>query len=209
MRLSLLFALFLFGSCMANPPEQEDASLAWLAAQEVKVATDLFATEELKFYATPTPEQLRSLARLPNLHTLTIWDEGEWNGPTYPVGKLDDDSLLLISELAGLQTLVVAGWNSFVTDQGLVHLLKLERLKILNLCMTGRITDRGMATLARLPELEILGLTYTDITDQGMAELLAAPRLRQVDYGWTARHEKHLERFRREHPEAGFLIGFQ
>jgi len=198
-----------FISCQAPSHADPGEELAWLTEQGVQVAPDLFATEELKFYATPTPEQLRSLVSLPHLHTLTIWDEGEGRAPTYPVGKLDDASLLLICELPGLQTLVVAGWNSFVTDHGLVHLLKLEGLKSLDLCMTARITDQGMATLARLPELEILGLTYTDITNKGMAELLAAPRLRQVDYGWTVRHGKFLEQFQRDHPEAGFLIGFQ
>ncbi|MHC4823806.1 MAG: hypothetical protein ACYTEP_07285 [Planctomycetota bacterium] len=150
----------LLASCQAPVPDDQDLALHWLKDLGGPAATDPLDTEELTFHATPTLEQLDSLASLPRLHTLTIWDEGEWIGPTSPVGILDDASLRVICALPNIHTLVIAGWNSIVTDQG-------------------------------------------------MANLLPAPRLRRVDYGWTIRHEEYLKRFRTDHPDAGFLIGFQ
>ena len=64
-----------------------------------------------------------------------------------------------------------------VTDEGLRHLAKLPRLRVLNLSKTS-ITDRGLRVLRDLPALESLSVSLTGITDEGAAHLAACPALR-------------------------------
>ena len=57
-----------------------------------------------------------------------------------------------------------------VTDAGLTHLARLQRLTYLGL-RGDAITDAGLAELKNLTDLTGLHLGQTDVTDQGMARL--------------------------------------
>ena len=64
-----------------------------------------------------------------------------------------------------------------VTDEGLIHLLQLPRLRVLRLSRTAT-TDAGMNILAKCETLESIDVSQTQIGDQGVWELRALPRLR-------------------------------
>jgi hypothetical protein len=76
------------------------------------------------------------------------------------------------------------GGTKLVTDEGLAHLARLQRLQELDLSdyPGGQITDRGLAVLRHLPELRRLQMCWQSaITDAGVANLRFCEKLESVD----------------------------
>ena len=71
-----------------------------------------------------------------------------------------------------------------VTDDGLRHLVRLPRLRRLDLTGTA-ITDRGLAVLRELPALESIAVAMTHVTDDGAAVLADCGKLARVDFAGT------------------------
>jgi internalin A len=72
-----------------------------------------------------------------------------------------------------------------ITDQGVAHLARLERLEVLGLQGTA-ITDAGLATVKLLRSLKMLILDGTSIGDAGISNLAAMPELRHLSLNDTA-----------------------
>jgi hypothetical protein len=80
-----------------------------------------------------------------------------------------DDALAVIpNNVTGLALV-----NAPVTDAGIPHLLKLTRLKRLNVAGT-QITDDGLAALGSLHELEWICVNRSRVTSRGVERLKAA-----------------------------------
>jgi len=99
-------------------------------------------------------------------------------------GQATDDLLERISRIEGLTSLKLNG-STAITDDGLQHLARLQRLRHLDLggC---RVSDRGLAVLSQLPELRSVSLSWTGVTDEGAAHLGHCPRLERVDLMQTS-----------------------
>jgi serine/threonine protein kinase/Leucine-rich repeat (LRR) protein len=80
----------------------------------------------------------------------------------------DDDLANLVRDQSGLKTLWLT--NTKVSNEGLVHVAKLENLDKLNLSGT-KITDAGLAPLSNLERLNDLNLSGLPIGDQGANDL--------------------------------------
>jgi Leucine-rich repeat (LRR) protein len=95
--------------------------------------------------------------------------------------SISDDGLRHLQGLTELRMLVLAG-GTHITDAGLPHLLKLEKLE--NLCLTvrpGRVTAAGLADLAKLPRLKALCLAVTEWPGSQTVDALAKlPHLREL-----------------------------
>ncbi|MGZ6099486.1 MAG: hypothetical protein ACXWLL_13905, partial [Myxococcaceae bacterium] len=74
------------------------------------------------------------------------------------------------SGLSSLQTLLLGGTK--VTDEGLVHLRSLKRLRKLSIFDTS-VTDAGIRHIAELPALEVLLAGRSGVTPEGQASLRA------------------------------------
>ncbi|PCJ54865.1 MAG: hypothetical protein COA70_04020 [Planctomycetota bacterium] len=206
-----LLALTCLCSCQSTPRATPLSTLAWIPEQAIQLEANanLLEVETLRFSSTPTPEHLQSLQQLPHLRGLEIWDEGCFRAPDYAIGRMDDAALIQIAKLTQLETLAIAGWNTFYTDAGLKPLINMPHLTHLKLNMTPLITDLAMFEIAKVPNLEKLDIRYTKITDAGLAYLIAAPKLQSVHYGWTQIQTAHAHRFLKTHPDSTFLIGFE
>jgi hypothetical protein len=89
-------------------------------------------------------------------------------------------SLLALKELSQTRKLSLNGHHGArISDAGLVHLYKLDRLQELCLDNTG-VTDAGLVHLKKLDRLERLSLNNTAITDAGLKHLKELRRLRSV-----------------------------
>lgn len=203
--------VLLLCACQTTPHATLPSDLHWLTqeALQLEANVDWQNVKELRFSSTPTDAHLRSLQALPALTSLHIWDEGCFQAPEYPTGRMDDATLKLIAELAQLESLSIAGWNVFYSDAGLRNIAKMPRLKQLKVSMAPNVSDEGMRILAQMQPLTHLDITYTTITDVGLGYLLEAPHLEHVAYGWTQTQELHAQRFLEAHPQATFLVGFQ
>jgi hypothetical protein len=83
-----------------------------------------------------------------------------------------------------------------ITDAGLVHLLKLTKLRKIRLAKTA-ITDAGMRDLAKCEFLEDVDISQTKIGDFGVWELRALPRLKRLNLYLTLATDAGLDSFRR------------
>ncbi|MGD9681743.1 MAG: protein kinase [Candidatus Obscuribacterales bacterium] len=99
-----------------------------------------------------TREGLKLLKELPGLVGLKFGVSDPISGR--PVRKLDDDDLLLLSQLVNLTTLSLRG-QSKVTDAGVAHLSALKNLVEIDLSHTN-VTDRCLASMDKLPRLTTL-----------------------------------------------------
>ncbi|MDP9202253.1 MAG: hypothetical protein M3P26_10050 [Gemmatimonadota bacterium] len=98
-------------------------------------------------------------------------------------GQMTDALLDRFSRLDHITALDLEG-SKGLTDDGLLHLARLPRLRHLNLMGCG-ITDSGLEVLRRLPALESIVLTGTRVTDAGAANLAACDSLQAVNLSWT------------------------
>ncbi|HUE73219.1 MAG TPA: hypothetical protein VMP01_20200 [Pirellulaceae bacterium] len=167
-----------------TPPVFE---IAWLEELHVGVAND---------------EGLRIAARCPSLKFLRVHYAGGINpdGYRYLEGmprlrrlqlgspNLTDDSLRSFSALPALEALIIWRQNHGgvpnVTDKGLEHLVKLEKLWWLEVdTAPGSITDAALAHLRDLPNLQVLRIRGGDFSAEGLLQLKSATRLREVTLG--------------------------
>jgi Leucine Rich repeat len=98
-------------------------------------------------------------------------------------GQMTDALLDRFSRLDHITALDLEG-SKGLTDEGLLHLARLPRLRHLNLAGTG-ITDRGLEVLRRLPALEAIVLSGTRVTDAGVTNLALCEELQAVNLSWT------------------------
>jgi len=121
-----------------------------------------------KMQAPTTDEDLALLAKLTDLRTLKV------DGP-----KLSDAGIAHLSNLENLDVLWLV--NTTITNEGLVPLKKLAKLKELNLRRSEGLTDEGLAHLRDFPSLEYLHLLYNAFSDDGLKNLEGMTRLRLLD----------------------------
>ena len=98
-------------------------------------------------------------------------------------GQLTDSVLARLGQLPHISQLNFGGTKQ-VTDEGLAHLARLQRLQELDLSdyPGGQITDRGLAVLRHLPELRRFQMCWQSaITDAGVANLKFCEKLESVD----------------------------
>lgn len=79
-----------------------------------------------------------------------------------------DRSLKAIAGLTELTTLNLSG--AWATDEGLVHLRKMQKLTRVGLARTG-ISDRGLRELSGLKRLGALDVRYSDVSSVGLEHL--------------------------------------
>lgn len=87
-----------------------------------------------------------------------------------------------VASLANLRRLVAT--DQLATDEALVHLRQLPRLKYLDLSFN-QISDKGLAHLAGLTQLEGLDLSYLPVTDKGLVHLRRLTSLRFLNLTGT------------------------
>ena len=107
--------------------------------------------------------------------------------------EVDDAELeRIIRQNPELVELTLGGTQ--VTDEGLIHLTQLPRLRVLRLSRTA-ITDAGMSVLAKCETLESIDVSQTQVGDQGVWELRALPRLRILNLFQTRVTDRGLASF--------------
>jgi internalin A len=144
-------------------------------------------------------QHLRPCTKLECLDFIT-WDKSGFDGrdiePLEGMKNLRDltlvgrhmslDAMKHIGRLGSLEDLCfTCGREGMpVTDDGLVYLRGLKRLRALELSGT-RVTDKGMKYLMPLKELRDLGLLYTPVRQSDVRELVRSlPKLRIGGDGW-------------------------
>lgn len=139
-----------------------------------------------------------SLAKLTSLEHLHLWETGITAKSAAVIGSLSrlktlsipiyryaDDWLKELRRLHNLEAIFeVAG--SDLTDQGVIYLSELSKLRNLNLAGT-KISSNGFTPLCALGALEQLNLCQTNISDQSLAAVLN---------GMKSLTELHLEKTR-------------
>ncbi len=98
-------------------------------------------------------------------------------------GQVSDRVLEQIAEFESLEQLHLGNCKA-LTDDGIAHLARLPRLRVLDLSQTG-VTDRGLAVLRELTQLERLQLVFTRVTDAGLDNLRHCDSLERLDLLWT------------------------
>ena len=99
-------------------------------------------------------------------------------------GQMTDAMLERIALLEHLTYLRLPG-SSHVTDEGIRHLARLQRLEHLDLTGTG-VTDRGLHVLGALTRLRVFRCAHTAVTDTGLANLRGCNLLERVHVMGTA-----------------------
>jgi hypothetical protein len=121
---------------------------------------------------------------------------------------VQDAELVLLKQFTDLEYLILGGYLSALTDEGLIHLAdlpslrglvlvgpmfgdhsllhvgKLDRLEEFEVAVT-EVTDAGLGNLAELTNLKTLGLVYTSITGEGLAHLTGLKNLRGLSLRGT------------------------
>lgn len=119
--------------------------------------------------ANITTATLETFATLPELTTLELRRDL----------KLDDSSLAVLEKMPKLETLI-ALYNSF-TNSGMNRVSKVKTLKVIDVRGCTDISDTGAKYLARLPNLEEVSFRLM-ITNTGVENLVAAPKLRYIEF---------------------------
>ncbi|MDP7033186.1 MAG: leucine-rich repeat domain-containing protein [Planctomycetota bacterium] len=113
----------------------------------------------------------------------TAWGQGEL---VLPNETNDQQFAEIVKKFPNAESLWIV--NTKVTDAGLVHLEKLQKLNVLSI-RSAQITDAGLVHLKKLPNLKILILQhhlYPDFpttTDTGLAHLKGLINLKGLDLG--------------------------
>lgn len=96
---------------------------------------------------------------------------------------IGDDTLAALSECPGMWYVFLV--HTPVTDQGVAHLVKLNKPLALYLAHCRSVTDASVESLARLPDSENLhiSLENSSITEQGARKLQAALPHAQIGWG--------------------------
>jgi hypothetical protein len=88
-----------------------------------------------------------------------------------------DEELVHLRRLPRLRALIISGRG--VTDDGMIHVGELHELTSLYLCTT-EVGDEGLSPLGRLTELRGLYLTSTQVTDVGLGHLAQLGNLKEL-----------------------------
>ncbi|HET6884344.1 MAG TPA: M56 family metallopeptidase [Pirellulales bacterium] len=131
--------------------------------------------------ATLTDRVIAALEAFPELERLELGKSA-----------ITDDQFAKLP-LRNLRHLDLSG--TAVSDQGVSHLRRLEKLEWLDLSGTA-VTDKGLAALTNLKNLEIVSFDGTPITDAGVAYLAKLPRLGALGLSGTAIGDAGLEHLR-------------
>jgi hypothetical protein len=95
----------------------------------------------------------------------------------YDASDLSDCDLSNIPE----DTVCLSLENTKITDEGILHLPRLNMLRCIDLDST-RITDRSMEVISTFQTLEEVWIEDTKITDNGFKKLALLPRLKYVSF---------------------------
>jgi Leucine-rich repeat (LRR) protein len=112
-----------------------------------------------------TGEGLVNLKDLMSLRELVFWST-----------PINNDALKNIGRFSSLEVLNLEGTN--VTDEGLVYISNLPKLKVLTII--GNNTDAGLSNLKESKHLEDLVFFSPEITDKGLANLKDIPTLKKL-----------------------------
>jgi len=97
----------------------------------------------------------------------------------------DDDLAELPEDIDGLLLRGFAGYGTnTVTDEGIKHLTRFKRLRILAVGALG-LTDQALETIGRLTSLEELSLDSNQITGKGLHHLAGLKKLRKLDLNFN------------------------
>jgi hypothetical protein len=117
-------------------------------------------------------------AGLAHLTTLTNLEELHLGVLSVGSSAIADDGLKHLMGLQRLRRLSLYGLK--ITDNGLFHLRGLKGLVVLDVHQT-RITDAGLAHLKELASLEYIDVSGNGITDAGVEQLIGLKRLRVLN----------------------------
>ena len=95
----------------------------------------------------------------------------------YDASELSDDDLSGVPE----DTVCLSLENAQITDEGILHLPKLNMLRCIDLDST-KITDRSMGVISQFHALEEIWIEDTKITDEGFKKLALLPSLKYVSF---------------------------
>lgn len=113
---------------------------------------------------------LEKVARLPGVRELLLCK-----------GQTTDDGLRYVGRMADLEQLYL--WHAGnVTDRGVAHLERLDRLELIHLS-SSQITDDSLVMLSGLPRMEKLSLQHNRFTNAGLSRLRGEDRLKQLVIG--------------------------
>jgi RNA polymerase sigma factor (sigma-70 family) len=97
----------------------------------------------------------------------------------------DEDLAKLPEDIDGLLLRGQLGYGSnTVTDEGIKHLTRFKRLRILAVGALG-LTDQALETIGRLTSLEELSLDSNKITGKGLSHLAGLKKLRELDLNFN------------------------
>jgi hypothetical protein len=105
--------------------------------------------------------------------------QGEFDSVKRRGGNVTDEALVNLKALPKLRTLYL-DFTPKLTDAGLANLNELKQLQALYLGRM-RASDAGMENLKRLTQLQSLALVSTDVTDAGLASLKGLTQLRWLN----------------------------
>ncbi len=115
------------------------------------------------------PEFLQHVSKVSALEHLQLWD----------VRALSDDDIAPIANLKNLESLILSGGGSKLTNACIDHLVWLPKLKHLQLTGAG-ITDEGLSRLKGLTQLETLELRETGAKGAILSALGEVPLKRLI-----------------------------
>ena len=138
---------------------------------------------------------LTGLAKMRSLTALDLLEMPVGDDTLELITNLELTSLALNSEhvtdlgmrhICSILTLnqLELGKKSRISDRGLKHLWRLNRLNRLSM-FSPLISGRGFSTLAELPKLYSLRLTSPALTDEAFGYLSESPLLNHVERGWS------------------------
>lgn len=108
--------------------------------------------------------------------------------------NITDEALRFIGKMKQLEILDLSECSSpGPSDNGMEHLLGLQKLKDLNLWST-KIGDAGVAAIAKIKSVVRLNLDATKITDACMADLNKMTQLSWLHIGSTKISEKQIDK---------------
>ncbi len=149
------------------------------------------------------------LARLSQVEQLTRLDlDGSQ--------RVSDDGLVHLRAMPQLRELDLSGYHMRFTDAGLAGVADLPALRRFKACWPQRITDAGVAHLARCERLELVNLMGTATGDGALAVLGGKPELTRLytgrlvsDRGLGHLHEIPAFRVWGNQPEQYGLMAFE
>jgi hypothetical protein len=114
------------------------------------------------------PEGVRQIASLHWLRTLSVSNCG-----------ITDNLLGEIGAMTELEELNIS--SNHMTHDGLKRLVKLTKLKHLDISFCKSLTDAAIFTIARLVDLRHLDLSYCNVTNSGLIELKPLEKLKVLN----------------------------